>query len=199
MDSLKGVGIVTKRRGALQMISYDWKLYAMVSSRDSRQDLFLKSNKGVGLKLNHRQMKCCVYFLTLNWWSSPWGALWHSNVSRKVHLSESAPFGCSAHATALYYHNDDSVLFSTTPSCPILSQSSAPMPSPLLPSPPASPSTVLSFITLSCRLLFLDRSIIPWPLLSSFQIAPVPAVTHFLSLLTQPPIAVSCSFSITVR
>ncbi len=94
---------------------------------------------------------------------------------------------------ALFYHNDDSVLFSR-PSCPILSQSFSRMPSPLLPSCPASPSTVPSFITLTCRLLFLECSVILWPFFSSFQSVPVPAVFHFLTLQTQLHITVGVIF-----
>lgn len=64
---------------------------------------------GAGLK------PICVYFLTLDWSCSPSGALWHSNVLWKC-------IWVSQRGSALYYHNDDSVLFSPTSSCPTLSR-----------------------------------------------------------------------------
>lgn len=56
-QKLRGSGLWQR-----QFVTGSW-----IFQHDCGQDHFLESNKRTGLKLIHSQMKCSVYFLTLDW------------------------------------------------------------------------------------------------------------------------------------
>ena len=72
----------------------------------------LWTNKGNGLK--PQTNKVLHAFSNLGLIIMSLGCAMTFRVLLKVHLSESAWFDCPALTTTLHYHNDDSVLFSTS-------------------------------------------------------------------------------------
>lgn len=121
--------------------------------------VFLNSNKGDDLQTNE---VLCV-FSNLGLIIPSLGCAMTFYVL--MHLSESALFDCSALTNTLHYHNDDSVLFSTTSYCPILSQSSVLMPSPPLLSCLSFHCPVLYHLVLSSSILRLLCHPLSTPLL----------------------------------